>query len=232
MIFGFPNEQPGDYDVNLSAMKLMTHLRPPDVCSPIRLDRFSPNYTQWRAMGFTAIRPLPAYKHVLPFEEDELSRFAYYFDYEHEEFDRVLQRADPLIDFSDSWRERSKEGTNGSLSVLPRMGGGFILVDTRFNFEASKLVLHPVELDLLLQCDSPLSPRRAIASTAARYELTIEETQAIFDGLISRGVIAVIGKQAITLALLPQAARLHKQAEPEHFHIERKEEQWQTLNIL
>ncbi len=232
VIFGFPYEQAIDYDLNLSVMKLVTHLSPPDVCMYIRLDRFSPNFTHWQSLGFSAIRPLSAYKHIFPFEEEELSRFAYYFAYEHPKFDQVLQLGKPLEDFANSWRDKSEASENGSLAVLPRLGGGFILVDTRFNLEKSKLVLNPVEFELLLQCDSPIGPRRAIVNAATACESAIEETQAIFDVLVSRGVIAVIGKQAITLALLPQEARLQQKAESRQVQSTRSEEQWQSLNIL
>jgi ribosomal peptide maturation radical SAM protein 1 len=232
VIFGFPYEQAMDYDLNLSVMKLITHLSPPDICAHIRLDRFSPNFTHWQSLGFSAIRPLDAYKHIFPFDDGELSRFAYYFAYEHAKFDQVLQLGKPLEDFADSWRDKYEAGENGSLAVLPRLGGGFILVDTRFNFEKSKRVLDPIELEVLLQCDSPIGLNRAVVSAATACGSTIEETRAVLDDLISRGVIGVIGKQVITLALLPQQARLQRKVESRQIHSRRSEEQWQMLNIL
>jgi ribosomal peptide maturation radical SAM protein 1 len=232
LIFGFPQEQVTDYETNFSVMKLITHLRPPDVCAYIRLDRFSPNFMEWRSFGFSTIRPLPAYKHIFPFEETELRRLAYYFAYEHENFDRAIQWTRALEDFGDNWRDKSKLGENGSLAVRPRFGGGFVLVDTRFNFESSKLVLSPLELNLLLQCDSPISPRRAVMNAATECELTIEHAQQVFDNLISRGVIAVIGKHAITLALLPPEARHELDTELRKNESNRSENQWQILNIL
>jgi ribosomal peptide maturation radical SAM protein 1 len=232
VIYGFPHEQAIDYEINLSVMKLITHLTPPDACAPIRLDRFSPNFTDWRSLGFSAIRPLPAYRHVFPFDEDELSRFAYYFAYEHPEFDRVPQLAKPLVDFTTCWRDKCTAGANGSLAVLSRLGGGFVLVDTRFNFKESKLLLNPIELGLLLQCDAPFSPRRAVLNAAMECNATIEETQAAFDMLTSRGVIAVIGKQAITLPVLPREARLLQKAESRPLQSRRSEETWPKLNIF
>jgi ribosomal peptide maturation radical SAM protein 1 len=232
VIFGFPYEQAMDYDLNLSVMKLITHLSPPDICAHIRLDRFSPNFTHWQSLGFSAIRPLTAYRHIFPFDEQELSRFAYYFAYEHAKFDRVLQLGKPLEDFANSWREKYEAGENGSLAVLPRLGGGFILVDTRFNFEMSKRVLDPIELEVLFQCDSPIGLYRAAVSAATACGSTIEETSAVIDDLISRGVIGVIGKQAITLALLPQQSRLQRKVESGQIQSRRSEEQWQMLDIL
>jgi hypothetical protein len=98
--------------------------------------------------------------------------------------------------------------------------------------EKSKAVLSPIELDLLLQCDAPIGSRRAIANSATACNSTIEETQAIFDFLVSRGVIAVIGKQAITLALLPQEARLQQRAESKQIQSFRSGEQCPALYIL
>jgi ribosomal peptide maturation radical SAM protein 1 len=232
LLLGFPNEPVTDYDLNLSIMKLITHLRPPDSCGYIRLDRFSPNFTHWRSLGFSAIQPLPAYEHIFPFDETELSRFAYYFAYEHAEFDQVRQRAKPLGDFAKCWQEKHTASENGTLAVLPHLAGEFVLVDTRFNFEQSKAALNPIELELLLQCDAPNGIRRAVLNTAAECESTIEETQALFDGLISRGVIAVIGKQAITLALLPEEARPQQEDESKQIQSTRSNEKCPALNIL
>ena len=232
VLLGFPNEPFTDYDLNFSLMKLITHLRPPEFCGHIRLDRFSPNFTDWQFLGFSAIRPLPAYKHIFPLDQTELSRFAYYFAYEHAEFDRVLQLAQPLADFAKCWQEKHSAGENGVFAVLPDLEGNFILVDTRFNFERSKAALNPIELELLLQCDAPIGPRRAIQNAATACESAIEETEAIFDALVSRGVVAVIGKQAITLALLPEEARLQQKTELMHMQSKRSNEQWPMLNIL
>ena len=232
VIFGFPYEQAIDYELNLSVMKSIAHLSPPDACTHIRLDRFSPNFTDWRSLGFSVIRPLPAYRHILPFDEEELSRFAYYFAYEHANFGRALQLGKRLEDFANFWREKSETGENGSLTVLPRLGGGFVLVDTRFTMEQSKQVLNPIELELLLQCDSPVGPRRAVVNTASECGTAIEEIQPTFDILVSRGVIAVIGKLAITLALLPEEARLKQKAQMRQIQSTRSEEKCRTLNIL
>jgi len=110
--------------------------------------------------------------------------------------------------------------------------GGAVLVDTRFNFDESKLVLTPLELDLLLQCDAPVAPNRAVMNTARECESTIEHTREVFDALISRGVIAVIGKHAITLALLPQEARRQQDIELRETLSRRSEQQWEVLSIL
>ncbi len=232
VLLGFPNEPFTDYDLNFSVMKLITHLRPPEFCGHIRLDRFSPNFTDWRSLGFSAVRPLPAYKHIFPLDETELSRFAYYFAYEHADFDRVLQMEKPLADFSKCWQEKYAAGENGVLAAVPDLEENFILVDTRFNFERSKAALNPIELELLLECDAPIGPRRAIHNAATACESAIEETETIFDDLVSRGVIAVIGKQAITLALLPEEARLQQKTESSYMQSKRRNEQWPVLNIL
>jgi ribosomal peptide maturation radical SAM protein 1 len=232
MLLGFPSEPFTDYDLNLSGMKLITHLRPPEFCGYIRLDRFSPNFMHWQSLGFSAIRPLPAYKHVFSLDETELGRLAYYFDYEHAGFDQVLQLARPLEDFAKRWQAKHRARENGTLAVLPQFGSGFVLVDTRFNFEESKAELNQIELDLLLQCDAPISLHRAVLNTATTCNSTIEETQAIFDVLVSRGVISVIGKQAITLALLPEEVRLQQEAKTMQIQSTRSEGQWPRLNIL
>ncbi|MBV8673129.1 MAG: hypothetical protein JOZ33_06820, partial [Acidobacteriaceae bacterium] len=167
-----------------------------------------------------------------PLDEAELNRFAYYFAYEHAEFDRVLQMAKPLADFAGCWQEKYTSGENGTLAVVKELERNFILVDTRFNVERSNTTLNPIEIELLMQCDAPIGPRRAIQNAAAACESPIEETEMIFDALVLRGVIAVIGRQAVTLATLPGEMRLNRVADSQQIQTTRSKEKWPALNII
>src|SRR5213075_2498406 len=86
LIFGFPGETAASYAENVAWMEKLTHVDPPNACAPIRMDRFSPNFTDPVGHGFTAVRPMPAYRHVFPFPEETLAELAYYFDYDHPGF--------------------------------------------------------------------------------------------------------------------------------------------------
>ena len=77
-------------------MRHMVHLSPPDGVAPIRMDRFSPNFTEWRARGFTSLAPMPAYRHVFDFGPDDLAQIAYYFRYDHPQLESARRAGEEL----------------------------------------------------------------------------------------------------------------------------------------
>jgi hypothetical protein len=205
LIFGFPKEDEADYRLNLTVMRKIIHLRPPDGGSPIRLDRFSPNYANWKENGFSEIRPMPAYRHVFGLSAEDLRETAYYFDYDHPNLKRVIDLAETLLCQVDIWREKNLNGEAGELAVRPVPGGGYCLVDTRFGFSAGQQELASYAVALITEFDEPSNTERAIDRIVSRLlPVSRGSIQEIFDGLVESGVIAIIGNRAVTLALLPE----------------------------
>jgi ribosomal peptide maturation radical SAM protein 1 len=208
IIFGFPKEDLSDYVSNFELLKQMVHLKPPDGCAPIRMDRFSPNFTNWADNGFTEIKPMPAYRHVFGFSPEDLYEIAYYFDYKHPNLDRVIELAAPLISHVEIWQEKNRAGLAGELSVRPMLTGGYCLVDTRFGFTPSQTMLSDIMTVLLSECDRPSSTEKVIERSAKRLTLTSANSIIeAFNDLVRTGVIAIVGNRAITLALLPESFR-------------------------
>ncbi|OJT17855.1 hypothetical protein BO221_43435 [Archangium sp. Cb G35] len=211
VIYGFPREDVDDYARTLSLLQKMGHLRPPDICSPIRMDRFSPNHAGWREQGFTRIRPMPAYRHVFSLPEETLHELAYYFDYEHPRFDEVLARGAELQAFILQWQERHRRRENGELAVRPHWRGGFVLVDSRFNLTPASERLAEATVALLLACDAPVSREQALRTAA---EATGSEDAGALERelsrLLERGIIASLGSLLVTLAMLPDGLRTER----------------------
>jgi ribosomal peptide maturation radical SAM protein 1 len=96
---GFPGERGEAYDAMAALVPLLTHLSPPVGCSTIRLDRFSPLFTDCTRLGLTRVRPKPAYYYIFPFGRRELQEIAYFFDFDYadarepNEYMAFLQRA-------------------------------------------------------------------------------------------------------------------------------------------
>ncbi|HYG63625.1 MAG TPA: RiPP maturation radical SAM C-methyltransferase, partial [Thermoanaerobaculia bacterium] len=121
LLFGFPGEDVAEYPAHAELLRRLVHLRPPEACAPIRLDRFSPNFTRYREQGFTSIRPMPSYRHVFPLDEDGLMEIAYFFEYTHLHRDRVRELGAPLVRLGRDWHRRWKRGENGTLAVRPHV---------------------------------------------------------------------------------------------------------------
>ncbi|MFL5355814.1 RiPP maturation radical SAM C-methyltransferase [Archangium sp.] len=215
VIYGFPREDIDDYSRTLELLRKMAHLRPPDMSSPIRMDRFSPNHAGWLEQGFTRISPMPAYRHVFPsFPDETLHALAYYFDYEHPRFNEVLARGAALQSFISQWQERHERRENGELAVRPHWQGGFVLVDSRFNVTPASERLAEATVALLLACDAPTSREQAlrtaaeaVSGPAAPGTLERELTR-----LLERGIIASVGSLLVTLAMLPEGLRTERLA--------------------
>ena len=82
ILWGFPGESSDDYNSMSEIIPLISHFKPPHGASPIRLDRFSPNFNTPTLLGFKDLMPYPSYKFIFPFE-NKLENIAYYFIYDY-----------------------------------------------------------------------------------------------------------------------------------------------------
>jgi ribosomal peptide maturation radical SAM protein 1 len=79
LLWGFPGEQQADYDGELSVLRLLTHLEPPNAAGRIWIERFSPVFFDRAGFPAADVRPEPSYDHVYPPKVD-LSKVAYFFE--------------------------------------------------------------------------------------------------------------------------------------------------------
>ena len=206
LIYAFPGEDLADYERMDAVARVAMHLPPPDAIAPIRMDRFSPNFAEWRTRGFTDVEPMAAYRHVFPFSDAELATTAYYFRYEHAQLAAARERGLILERTIGEWRRRHRDGRQGRLVVEPR-GDTLALVDSRDGDCPSERVLSEVELAWLEACDRPASRSAAAARAARRYPASTGDLQAGLAGLMTQHVIVEVGDRLVTLALLPAEVR-------------------------
>jgi ribosomal peptide maturation radical SAM protein 1 len=208
IIYAFPKERLEDYPAMLDVLRQLVHLPPPDAAAPIRMDRFSPNFTEWREHGFTAVAPMPAYRHVFPFAPDDLGTAAYYFRYEHPQFDDALREGAEIEQFIWEWHQKHQQGEAGGL-VVERRCEGFAVVDTRFTKDPASWELDLSQLAVLMACDRPISAATAMRRAAqwAGDGATVEELETALSHLVDRQLIAHVGNALVTLACLPADVR-------------------------
>ena len=80
LLLGFPGETADDYTQQVDLFKLIPHFPPPSGAFRISLERFSPNFTKAREMGFENVRPFEGYSYIYPKDLDK-GRIAYFFEY-------------------------------------------------------------------------------------------------------------------------------------------------------
>jgi hypothetical protein len=156
-------------------------------------------------MGFTRVAPVPAYRHLLPMNEGQLRRAAYYFEYDHPDRRGALKRGLPLMEEVVCWRELVSCGRNGRLEVLPHVAGGYVLLDERAGYERSAERLSAAEEALLLACDGPISRKRALeAAVRAIPAGDPDALEKVLARLVERDLVVEAGESLVTLALLPE----------------------------
>jgi ribosomal peptide maturation radical SAM protein 1 len=209
VLFGFPGEDPDDYARTYETLQKLTHLTAPRACALIRMDRFSPNFTRWREHGFSAVRPMPAYRHVYPLGDELLREVAYYFEYQHPHLDRVLELAGDLLDFGEVWRDRCNQepAGNGTFAVKKHWEGGWLLLDRRFNRPHSTWRLTAGDLLLLSLADAP-TPREALLRRAAgSWNGGGQSVEGTYESLCTKDALIEIGGKTVALPLLPEELR-------------------------
>src|SRR5262249_9843603 len=104
LIFGFPDEDPAEYQQMAELVPSLTHLQPPSGVYPLRLDRFSPNFDQAARRGFATVRPAAPYRQVYPFPDPDLARLVWHFDFDYPDGRDPWRYSAPLRAAIEAWR--------------------------------------------------------------------------------------------------------------------------------
>lgn len=211
ILHGFPDEPAEAYRDMAALVPALTHLPPPTGLSAVRLDRFSPNFEQAAAMGFTGVVPAPAYAalHALP--EEELRALAYFFEGEARGAAPEAAIA-PLRTAVAAWRDGWAGGAPAQLGFA-RLGSdaGMLVRDTRAI--AGEVPYHYLDPAAAALIDALREPRaidaaidRALAARGGGAEGRTALLRA-FDQLLATRLVVVIDGVALALPIDTAAAR-------------------------
>ena len=225
---GIPNESPSEYERMGELTPLLCHLQPPVVVSPIRLDRFSPFFMRPAEFGLTRLRPTVSYYYVFPLGRRELSRLAYFFDYDYEDGRKPRVYVDVLRDIVnrkwwDVWFKRSPE-------ERPRLDAHcddrtVNITDTRDAAVAESHRLEGLAAELYLRCDSAQS----LASLQKAFAAAGDAVLKTLDELFAYKLMIEMEGQYLSLAVMRTRP---KPAEPESDHVYANIQQAQTADSL
>lgn len=166
LLIGFPQESADDYFEMAALAARICHLPKPSGVSMIRLDRFSPNFTQAGQLGFTKLRPLPFYEFLYDLPEAARHNLAYYFAYDYKVPQDVARYAEPLVKRVHAWTTTWKHAELVSVDVDNRL----VLLDTRPRARTPVSVLTGQDRELYLTCDAITDASALDAPTAARLK--------------------------------------------------------------
>ena len=104
ILYGFPGETNKHYIDMFEVFPLLEHLTPPSAIGPIRLDRFSPYYSEPEMHGLTNVRAMEVYRYLYPFDAITRNRIAPYFDFDWVTGSEPTTLIDELNDRVEKWR--------------------------------------------------------------------------------------------------------------------------------
>src|ERR1051325_2269787 len=212
ILTGFPNESPSEYERMIQLVPLLSHLQPPIVVSPIRLDRFSPFFTRSSEFGLTRVRPTVSYYYVFPLGRRELSRLAYYFDYNYQDGRETHSYVEPLRHEVNRkwWEVWFKQPPEARPRLDAHCDGQTInITDTRAEAVAANHRLEGLAAQLYLLCDSAQSLshlQKKSTATAAPADVLKK-----LEELLAAKLLIEMDGQFLSLAVMRTRASL---AEP------------------
>jgi len=193
LIWGFPGEPIDEYQRMADLLPLLTHFTPPQSAKSIRLDRYSPNFEQASAMGFEAVEPCPAYRHIYPLDREALHNLAYHFAFEYRDGRDCRSYTAPLLQAIDDWRRVHRDS---DLFHVDR-GGELMIWDLRPVASEALTVLTALDRSLYLACDGI----RNVKSLAADSARATEEVERRLEPVIDRGLMLREGDRVLSLAV-------------------------------
>jgi ribosomal peptide maturation radical SAM protein 1 len=191
ILWGFPGEDPQEYDRMTELIPYLTHLPAPQAACRIRLDRFSPNYEQAKQFGISKVKPHPAYFYLYPFPQEVVSNLAYFFDYDYSEERDVMSYTNDL------WHEVKKwwDVEEGSDLFCLDNGSHLLIWDLR------PVAIQP--LTVLTGMQKVLYEKCQVAQTSGELKRLSPEVdvQALLEPIVNRGLMIQDQNSYLSLAI-------------------------------
>jgi radical SAM superfamily enzyme YgiQ (UPF0313 family) len=203
ILWGFPGESPEEYFRLAKVVPLLSHLQPPNFAISMRLDRFSPNFNEYRELGFKDLEPFPAYRFVYPLPPEAVANLAYYFTYDYSQARDVAGYVRPLSEEVLRWQQCHE--TSELLQI--EKGDRLLLWDSRPTSKRRLTVLEGKEKFLYLACDqvSTLKQISDLWSRISGWTSEPEEIRQTLDGFVEAGLMLRQNDSYLALAVAKHA---------------------------
>jgi ribosomal peptide maturation radical SAM protein 1 len=166
ILAGFPGESPDEYSAMARLLPRLAHLQPPSSCAPVRLDRFSPLFTRAAEFDLRRVRPSSAYYYVYPLGRRELSRLAYFFDFDYADGQRPTDYIGGVRREVERWLTvRADPARRPRLDAVLDDEGGLTIEDTRACATKPRHRLDGVAAEIYTACDTA----QTAGSLSARF---------------------------------------------------------------
>ena len=169
----------------------IAHLQPPVICTPIRLDRFSPLYEDKEMFGLMNVRPYSSYYWIYPFDLESVANLAQFFEYDYAKNLDAETWARELHASVEIW----KAGVGHVAFTSFERDGVLFLFDSRPCADASETRLNGIQRELIKACHSPIS---GIALSDV-LGIALRDLQCVLDECIERNWVIRLGNHYLAL---------------------------------
>ncbi len=198
---GMPGESPQEYKEMEKLIPFITHLPPPIAVGRIRAERNSPYFVHPEEYGIYEIKPYPAYSFLYPWEEADIFRVAYMFQFRSHQF-----KGDPE-NYTRGLRERVLDWQKGfRMNLLTYVKGpNFLKIyDKRDSGRVKMMTLEDRQMEIYLLCDEAKSPRVILEELRKRGGLKFfdeEEIISFLDFMVSLRLMLSLKGRYLSLAV-------------------------------
>lgn len=200
-LWGFPDENPEDYEEMASLVQYLRHLMPPNASARIRLDRFSPLYENRANEPIENVKPHTAYFSVYSISESRLNDLAYYFTFDYKRQLNVASYTSALDCEIEKWQIDYPK----SYLVYSSTSNGVFVFDGR-NKEKHKILQFPKICKHILQaCEKPISPKSLMDDPSCCEDY--ESVGSFLKLLVQQGILLQIDDLLFNVAIELTAAQ-------------------------
>jgi len=200
MLCGFPGETPEDYDTVYKMLPLISHLQPPGGYGLIRLDRFSPNFNESSKLGFTDVRPYPAYDYIYKSLDDKArSNMAVFFTFNYRDERDVMSYVKPIVDLIPEWHKNFPESDVFSVEKADHL----LVWDFRPVAVRTLTIFKGLAKTLFEACDgiSNISRLQKVAQTESAEPVSLEQIEETLSSMIIDKLMLKEGNSYLNLAI-------------------------------
>jgi len=196
LLWGFPGEDPAEYEAMQRLMPLLRHLDAPHSYGHIRIDRFSAYWTSPVSYGITKLRPARAYRTIYhALSEEDLNELSYYFDAEYAD-------VSPLYAGGMEQAVKAWQGCTGAALDVYASQGSIRIVDTRGDGAACEHRFDGLAAELYRLCDAAQTVRALMEAPGVCARAGEMQVVALLDHFVERGLMIRAGKQYLSLAVV------------------------------
>ncbi len=198
LIFGFPGEDPAEYERMAQVIPSLVHFRAP-AATPLAVERFSPYFNEPARYGIEIVGPAARYPLFYPFTRTQLTDLAYAFEYRYLDGRTPTSYAQPMLAAVTAWNAASNTG-----ALIFEKGPGFITIDDhRTTVDPAHYTFEEEEAAIYLACDAGATPAQVRATLIAdgHDAFSEDEIREFLDGLVESRLVYEERGRYLSLAI-------------------------------